>query len=252
VALVQVPTTVLAQVDSSVGGKTAINLPQGKNLVGAFHPARLTLIDVALLDALPQREFQSGWAEVLKTAVLFDAALFQELEFTRARELSRGPLLDVIARCVRWKLKIVEEDPTEKGPRMLLNFGHTIGHGIEAACAYGTYLHGEAVAIGMAGAAEISRRLGLIDRTLVERIEGALIRNDLPVRYDPTMARHEGILEAMRKDKKSQAARIRWILTTGVGTTKITDDVPPELVRAVVIGLAHRTPTSEERVESHV
>src|SRR5207249_3680279 len=153
------------------------------------------------------------------------------------QEMPREQLLDVIARCVRWKLKIVEEDPTEKGPRMLLNFGHTIGHGIEAACAYGTYLHGEAVAIGMAGAAEISRRVGLIERALVERIEGVLTRNHLPVRYDPAVAHLEDILEAMRKDKKSQAARIRWILTAGLGQTKITDEVSPEVVHDVLVHL---------------
>jgi 3-dehydroquinate synthase len=237
-ALVQVPTTVLAQVDSSVGGKTAINLPQGKNLVGAFYPARLTLIDVGLLDALPEREIESGWAEVIKTAVIFDEALFEELEFVPPREMSRGRLLEMIARCVRWKMKIVEEDPTERGPRMLLNFGHTIGHGLEAAAAYGTYLHGEAVAIGMVGACEISRRLGLVDGALVDRIRSVLTRNRLPLRYDARVADPDDVLEAMRKDKKSQNARIRWILTTGLGQTKISDDVPAELVREVVTALA--------------
>jgi 3-dehydroquinate synthase len=233
-----VPTTVLAQVDSSVGGKTAINLPQGKNLVGAFHPARLTLIDIGVLDALPDRDFQSGWAEVIKTAIIFDEALFNEIEFVAPREMSRGQLLDVIARCVRWKMKIVEEDPTERGPRMLLNFGHTIGHGIEAAGAYGTYYHGEAVAIGMVGACELSRRMGLIDQALVDRVVGALTRNRLPVRYDPSAADPSDVLEAMTKDKKSQNARIRWILSTGLGQTKITDEVPVEMVRDVVTGLA--------------
>jgi 3-dehydroquinate synthase len=252
VALVQVPTNVLAQVDSSVGGKTAIDLPQGKNLVGAFHPARLTLIDVALLDALPRREFQSGWAEVIKTAIIFDAPLFEELERTRPQDMTRGQLLDVIARCVRWKLKIVKEDPTEQGPRRLLNFGHTIAHGLEAAAGYGTYLHGEAVAIGMVGACQISQRLGLVDQGLVDRVEGILRRNDLPVRYDPAVAGVEDILEAMGKDKKSENARIRWILTTGLGSTKIGDEVPPELAHEVVAGLAQQSTAQTEAVESHV
>ena len=238
-ALVQVPTTVLAQVDSSVGGKTAINLPQGKNLVGAFHQPRLTVIDIALLDALPLRELHNGWAEVIKTAIIFDEAMFEELEFVAPEEMSRGQLLDVIARCVRWKMKVVEEDPTERGPRMLLNFGHTIGHGLEAATGYGgAYLHGEAVSIGMAGVAEISRRLGLIDAALVERIEGALRRNGLPVRYDRVAVDVDGVLAAMAKDKKSLNARIRWVLTKGLGETKISDEVPPEMVRDVLTALA--------------
>jgi 3-dehydroquinate synthase len=237
-ALVQVPTTALAQVDSSVGGKTAVNLPQGKNLVGAFHPARLTLIDIAFLDELPPRELSAGWAEVIKTAIIFDPPLFEELERAHPQEMGRGQLLDVISRCVRWKMKVVAEDPTEKGPRMLLNFGHTIGHAIEAATGYGTYLHGEAVAIGMAGVAEISRRLGLIDRALVDRIERSLKRSDLPVRYDGSLVSPEQLLRAAASDKKAQAARLRWVLTTGLGSTQVSSDVPDDLVLDVLRGLA--------------
>jgi 3-dehydroquinate synthase len=238
VALVQVPTTVLAQIDSAIGGKTAVNLPQGKNLVGAFHQARLTLIDVALLDGLPDRDFRAGWAEVIKTALIFDEPLFEQLEYARPQAMPRAELLDVIARCVRWKLKIVDEDPTERGPRMLLNFGHTIGHAIEAAFGYGRYLHGEAVAIGMAGAAEISRRRGLIEAALVARIEACLVRNDLPVRYDGAAAAPETILEAAASDKKAQGATLRWILLTGLGRPTIAGDVPPDLVLEVLRHLA--------------
>ncbi|CAA9249445.1 MAG: 3-dehydroquinate synthase [uncultured Chloroflexi bacterium] len=237
-ALVQVPTTVLAQVDSSVGGKTAINLPQGKNLVGAFHPATLTLIDIAFLDELPPRELSAGWAEVIKTAVIFDPPLFEELERTMPQEMDRGQLLDVISRCVQWKMKIVAEDPTEKGPRMLLNFGHTIGHAIEAATGYGQYLHGEAVAIGMAGVTELSRRLGLVDGALVERIETCVKRADLPVRYEGRLVSPEQLLRAAAADKKAQAARLRWVLTTGLGSTTISSDVPEPLVLDVLRDLA--------------
>ena len=237
-ALVQVPTTVLAQVDSAVGGKTAVNLPQGKNLVGAFHPARLTLIDIAFLDALPERELHNGWAEVVKTAVIFDEALFEELEDTTPEAMERGQLLDVISRCVRWKMKIVEEDPTEKAQRMLLNFGHTIGHAIESACGYEHYLHGEAVSIGMAGAADLSQRMGLIDRDLVERIERSLARNGLPLRYDKSLLTSRRLLDAAASDKKSQGAKLRWILSTGLGTTKIASDVPDDLVLDVLNDLA--------------
>ncbi|HEU5317869.1 MAG TPA: 3-dehydroquinate synthase [Chloroflexota bacterium] len=237
-AWVQVPTTVLSQVDSSVGGKTAVNLPQGKNLVGAFHQARLTLIDVALLDSLPVRERDSGWAEVLKTALIFDPALFERLERTSQAELGRGDLLDVIERCVRRKMKIVAEDPTEKGIRVVLNFGHTVAHALEAVSRYGRYLHGEAVAIGMVAAAEISRRRGLIDRDLVERIEAALRLNELPVRYDPAVATPEQLLAAAASDKKSSGARLRWVLSAGLGETRVDGDVPEELVLDVLRGLA--------------
>jgi 3-dehydroquinate synthase len=246
-ALVQVPTTVLAQVDSSVGGKTAINLPQGKNLVGAFHPARLTLIDVGLLHTLPPREFRAGWAEVIKTAAIFDEALFEQLEAIRPESLDRGQLLDIIARCVRWKAKVVEEDPTERGPRMVLNFGHTIGHALEAATGYERYLHGEAVAIGMVGAAELSRRLGLIDQRLAERLEGLLARTGLPVRYDASITDAETILAMAATDKKAHGARLRWVLLEGLGRTRIAGDVPLTLVRDVLDFLAAPTGGSGPR-----
>jgi 3-dehydroquinate synthase len=234
VPLVQVPTTVLAQVDSSIGGKTAVNLPQGKNLVGAFYPARLTLIDIALLDRLPRRELRNGWAEVIKTAAIFDPPLFATLEGARPEAMSRAELLDVVTRCVRWKCKVVDEDPRERGPRMLLNFGHTVGHALEAACGYEHYLHGEAVAIGMVAAAEISRRLGLVEAGVVERLEAVLRANALPVRFDLRLAAPEAILRAAATDKKTQGARLRWILLAGLGQTTIRDDVPPELVRDVL------------------
>ena len=235
---VQVPTTVLAQVDSSVGGKTAVNLPQGKNLVGAFHPARLTLIDVALLDGLPERERDSGWAEVIKTAFIFDPPLFERLERASQAALDRGELLDVIERCVRWKMKVVEEDPTEKGIRIVLNFGHTIAHALEAVSGYGRYLHGEAVSIGMLAAAEISRQRGLIDAALVERLAASLRLNELPVRYGRSVATPERLLEAAASDKKSAGARLRWVLSTGLGGTTVAHDVPDDLVLDVLRGLA--------------
>jgi 3-dehydroquinate synthase len=243
VPLVQVPTTVLSQVDSSIGGKTAVNLRQGKNLVGAFYPPRLTLIDIAYLDALPARELHNGWAEVIKTAAIFDAPLFETLERARPEEMDRAQLLEVIARCVRWKMKVVEEDPRERGPRMLLNFGHTIGHALEGACGYETYLHGEAVSIGMVGAAELSRRLGLIDRSVVDRLVGVLQANRLPVHYDPAIVTAQAILAAAATDKKVQGARLRWILSTGLGHTVIRDDVPLDLVGDVLTGLGRPVTT---------
>jgi 3-dehydroquinate synthase len=238
VPLVQVPTTVTAQVDSAIGGKTAVNLPQGKNLVGAFYPARLTLIDVALLEGLPPRELRAGWAEVIKTAMIFDAPLFDALERSRPEDMGRARLLDVIARCARWKEEIVAEDPLERGRRILLNFGHTIGHALEAATAYGTYLHGEAVAIGMVGVAEISRRLGLVDGDFRARIERTLEANALPVRYRASTATPDDILRAMAADKKTVGARQRWVLAVRPWGTVVRDDVPPDLVRDVLDGLS--------------
>jgi 3-dehydroquinate synthase len=234
VPLVQVPTTVLAQVDSAIGGKTAVNLPQGKNLVGAFYPPRLTLIDIALLDGLPLRELRNGWAEVIKTGAIFDPPLFEALEATPVAEMSRRRLLETVDRCVRWKVQVVEEDPKERGRRILLNFGHTIGHAIEAATGYGGYLHGEAVSIGMAGASEISRRLGLIDAALVERLRAVSRANELPLSYARRLADPEAIMRAAAADKKTEGSRLRWVLLTGLGQTTVRDDVPLDLVREVV------------------
>ena len=240
VPLVQVPTTVLAQVDSSIGGKTAVNLPQGKNLVGAFHPARLTVIDVALLDRLPRRELHNGWAEVIKTAAIFDAPLFDTLEATPPEAMDRQAFLEVIERCVRWKMQVVEEDPRERGPRMLLNFGHTIGHALEAACGYetlparrgGGHRHGR-------GDARSAGALAWWTTPSVERLEGVLRASALPIRYRRSLA-SPGSLAATppARDKKTQGARLRWILLTGLGQTTIRDDVPLPLVREVLEGLS--------------
>ena len=175
---------------------------------------------------------------MIKTAAIFDAPLFETLEVTPPEAMDRAAFLEVIERCVRWKMQVVEEDPRERGPRMLLNFGHTIGHALEAACGYETYLHGEAVAIGMVGAAQISRRLGLVEDTLVERLERVLRDSALPTRYRRSLASPAALLDAAGRDKKTQGARLRWILLTGLGHTTIRDDVPLPLVREVLEGLS--------------
>lgn len=233
--LVQVPTTLVAQIDSSIGGKVAINLPHGKNLVGAFYPARVTIIDTAFLDTLPPRELSSGWAEVIKTALLFDPPLFERVEAAKPEGMSRAEREDVVARCVRWKEAIVREDPREEGRRVLLNLGHTVGHALEVATGYAAYLHGEAVAIGLVAAARLSAGLGLLDSGAADRIEQALAGAGLPVRYTGTTP--EALVVAAQVDKKVERAALRWILLRDVGSPLVERDVPESLVLDVLAGL---------------
>lgn len=233
--LVQVPTTLVAQIDSSIGGKVAVNHPQGKNLIGAFHQPRLILIDPSLLSSLPPRELRAGWAEVIKTAFIMDADLLALLEANAAQLPQLPPVLTtrIVERCVQLKMEIVAEDEKdEKGRRIILNYGHTIGHALEASTGYGSYLHGEAVAVGMVGAARLSQRLSLLDRETVERHPAILRAFGLPTRcpgVDPA-----GILRAMELDKKTQAAAIRWVLLRGVGQVAVVADVPQRVVSEVV------------------
>ena len=230
--LVQVPTTLVAQIDSSIGGKVAVDLPEGKNLVGAFHPALITCIDIRFLETLTQRDLLAGWAEAIKTALLFDAPLFAEIAARGPADLTPDFLLEVVPRCVRWKQKVVAEDPKEQGIRALLNYGHTIGHALEAATGYQTYLHGEAVAIGMHGAARIARHLGLLGQDACDRQQAVIAQYDLPEQYsrgDPTT-----IEEAITLDKKNRKGKVRWILLEEIGKPRIESDVPQSLVRQVI------------------
>ena len=235
VALVQVPTSVLAQVDSAIGGKTAVDLPAGKNLVGAFHEARITLIDTRTLDTLPARDLRAGWAEVLKTTLLFDPPLFERLEGYDAPAVPADLRREVVARCATWKQKLVREDPKERGPRMLLNLGHTIGHALEAATGYTRYVHGEAVAIGLVGAAWLSAKVGGLPSTEADRIEAALQRSQLPVRYDEVTP--EAVWRAAQSDKKVSKSTMRWILLEAIGRPVIRQDVPEAAVHRVLADL---------------
>ena len=230
--LLQVPTTLVAQIDSSIGGKVAVDLPEGKNLVGAFYPALITCIDTSFLETLTQRDLLAGWAEVIKTALLFDAPLFAEIAARGPTDLTSEFLLEVVPRCVRWKQKVVAEDPKEQGIRALLNYGHTIGHALEAATGYQTYLHGEAVAIGMHGAARIARHLGLLEEKAFEMQQAVIAQYNLPVQY--TQVDPPAIEEAITLDKKNRQGRVRWILLEDIGTPRIESDVPQSLVRQVI------------------
>ena len=228
---IQIPTTLLAQVDSSVGGKTGINCRHGKNLVGAFHQPALVLADTELLDTLPRRELLAGYAEVVKYGLLGDAAFFSWLE-EAGEGLLEGDMearQRAIAHCCRMKAEVVAADEREGGSRALLNLGHTFGHALEAALGYdGTLLHGEAVAIGMAQAFRFSKRLGLCPPEAVRRVEAHLASVGLPVDARAIHNRlpgPEALVEIMRQDKKAKGGRLVFILARDIGEAFIAADV---------------------------
>ena len=231
VDFIQVPTTLLAQVDSSVGGKTAVNHPGGKNLIGAFHQPLCVVSDMGTLSTLADRELKAGLAEVIKYGLIYDAELFAWLEAEHVLILRRDieRLQYVVSRCREIKALMVAADEREHGQRALLNLGHTFGHAIERIAGYGEWLHGEAVAAGTCMAAEMSRRLGWLSADDVARIRALFIRFGLPV--DPPLMEPAEFLAAMSLDKKVQAGEIRLVLLKSIGAAVVTGDYPaPELV----------------------
>ncbi|MCG8347160.1 MAG: 3-dehydroquinate synthase [Chloroflexales bacterium] len=247
IALVQLPTTLLAMVDAAVGGKTGVNHPLGKNLIGAFYQPRLVLADTQTLRTLPSRELRAGWAEVIKHGVIRDAGLFDQLEHWQAEygalSIDLGilshqtPITDIIRRAVAVKVAVVSADEREQGERIILNYGHTVGHALEAAMGYGMLLHGEAVAIGMHAEARIAAAIGLCTPELVERQQQLLSAYGLAAAF-PVHADREAILALMLRDKKVERKRIRWVLPTALGAVAVRDDVPVELVRETLLGLS--------------
>lgn len=251
VALVQLPTTLLAMVDAAVGGKTAINHALGKNLIGAFHQPRMVLADTTMLATLPARELRAGWAEVIKHGVIRDAGLFEELaELADARHWQHGQataawdgadpelterLTAIIARAIAVKVEVVSLDEFEQGERITLNYGHTIGHAIEQAAEY-RLLHGECVAIGMDAAARIAEALGMCSAELVHRQRELLGAYGLA-----TALPHELMLGDLRgliqRDKKVLAGRVRWVLPTAIGAVTVRSDVAHEVVQEVLTTL---------------
>jgi 3-dehydroquinate synthase len=209
---VAVPTTLLGMVDAAIGGKTAVNLPLAKNILGAFHPPIAVLADPGALRTLPARELRSGMGEVVKYAALRPALLPRLVAAARAGRADAA----LVAACAAIKVEVVERDPDERGERKLLNLGHTFGHGVEAAGAFRRWSHGEAVAIGLAYASRLARVLGRVDAAAVEALERALAAAGLPARVPPPAARHAARL--MRYDKKRAAAGLRWVLPRGAGT----------------------------------
>jgi 3-dehydroquinate synthase len=233
IPLVQIPTTLLAQVDSSVGGKTAINHPLGKNMIGAFYQPRLVLADTGTLRTLPDRELRAGIAEVIKHGLLGDAEFFAWLETNVQALLARDPaaLAHAIRRSCEMKAAIVAADEKESGIRAHLNLGHTFGHAIEAGLGFGVWLHGEAVAAGLVMAVELSRRLGNIGAGDVLRVRQLVERAGLPV-AGPALGA-EVYLEHMRHDKKAAAGQIRYVLLEGIGAATVLP-VPDTEVRAAI------------------
>ena len=238
VQYIQVPTTLLAQVDSSVGGKTAINHPLGKNMIGAFHQPRLVLADMDTLKTLPERELRAGIAEVVKHGLIRDAAFFGWIETNIARLLARDAeaLAHAVLRSVAIKAEIVAQDERESGLRRLLNFGHTFGHAIETGSGYGAWLHGEAVAAGMVMAADLSRQLGYLSEADTGRIRSLLQRAGLPTSargIAPTRMQ-----QLMSLDKKVKEGRLHFVLLERLGAATIRDDVPSSAIDHTLARLA--------------
>jgi 3-dehydroquinate synthase len=235
VAYVQIPTTLLAQVDSSVGGKTAINHPLGKNMIGAFHQPIRVLCDLSLLRTLPEREYRSGLAEVLKYGPVADWAFFEWLEAHTDALLGRDveALTHAVRRSCEIKADVVGRDEREGDLRAILNFGHTFGHAIEAGLGFGRWLHGEAIACGMVMAARLSMRLGMVDADVADRLHRLLVRCRLPD-VGPASLTPDRYLELMRLDKKARAREIRFVLLEGRGKA-VVRSAPDALVRDVLI-----------------
>ena len=223
VPFVQVPTTIVSLVDSSVGGKTGVNISEGKNLVGAFHQPKLVLADPATLKTLAGREYREGYAEVIKHAAIRDAAMFGDLE--ALDPMDQAPAADLIARNIAIKARVVEEDEQElSGTRALLNFGHTIGHGIEAAVPYGELLHGEAISLGMRAAVYLSTQCSGLSKSEGERIISLLEKFQLPIVL-PEHISTEVVLEKLQRDKKFVGDRVKFVLLDKLGSAFVSDDV---------------------------
>ena len=236
IPFVQVPTTLLAQVDSSVGGKTGVNLKAGKNLVGAFYQPRLVLCDLDTLKTLPKREYISGLAEVIKYGVIYDAVLFSQLERNLPKLLQRdaATLRNVIARCCEIKADVVGQDETESGLRAILNFGHTIGHAIENSSGYGKFLHGEAIAIGQVAAAKLSQKILGLPSGDAERIEQLFVAADLPVKIKFNSRQRNKLFAAMKLDKKVSGGEIKFVLAPKIGKVVWGQKVSPALIESVL------------------
>jgi len=247
VALVQIPTTLIAQVDSAVGGKTGVNLPEGKNLVGTFYPARLVLVDSAMLKPLPERQYRGGLAEVIKYGIIADAKLFAYLEknFDAVLRRDTSALAYIIPRSLEIKAHVVSRDERESGLREILNFGHTFGHALETVTNYRVYQHGEAVAWGMMAAALLGHEIGLTPADEVSRIV-SLIRRMAPLPPWPNVPPKK-LIAAMHSDKKVRAGKLRFVLAPKIGKAESHDNVPLETLERVLHFAPHFLKASENR-----
>jgi 3-dehydroquinate synthase len=233
-SLVQVPTSLIAMTDAAVGGKTGVNHAKGKNLIGSFYQPRLVLADVQALTTLPERDLTSGWAEVIKHGLVLDGELnaFLQKNAKKLVKLDPKATTEAVRRSVAIKARIVSEDEKEQGRRILLNYGHTIGHGLEAATGYGRFLHGEAVSIGMVGAAMLSQALGRLSPELVKQHRDIMKMFGLPVSCSGVDVKD--VLKAMELDKKVKGKAVRWVLLEGIGRPVIRQDVPKQAVAKVL------------------
>ncbi|MEM8719988.1 MAG: 3-dehydroquinate synthase [Cyanobacteria bacterium P01_G01_bin.39] len=233
VNFVQVPTSLLAIVDASVGGKTGVNHPHGKNLIGAFYQPKLVAIDSNLLQTLPPREFRAGIAEVIKYGVIWDQDLFTKLEhhgnLNTLEQVGEQLLETIITRSCQAKAEVVSQDERESGIRAILNYGHTIGHAVESLTHYKQFVHGEAVAIGMVAAGKIAAEMGLWTREEAQRQDILIAKAGLPTAIPPEITT-EAILETIKSDKKVKAGKVRFILPTEIGKVLISDRVTPEII----------------------
>ncbi len=237
IPFIQIPTTIVAQVDSSVGGKTGVNHALAKNIIGAFHQPSAVLIDMTLLDTLPDRELRAGLAEAIKHGMIADAALFDYMEQNAAAILRKdlAALEYPVMRSCEIKAGVVAEDEQEHGVRAILNYGHTFGHGIEAVTGYGAYLHGEAVALGMQAAGVLARNLGMVDQAFVARQEACLRAYGLPVRWDALPV--DETLAAMEHDKKARRGTLKFVVADRIGHVVLRTDVTREQARAALSAL---------------
>ena len=234
VPLIQIPTTLLAQGDSSIGGKVAVNHGQLKNKIGAFYHPRLTISDITTLKTLSPRELSDGLAEIIKHGVILDGEFFSYLEenLDKVKSLDEQVIEKVVTRSVEIKVEVVEKDELDFGPRNILNYGHTIGHAIETVSELKTW-HGEAVAMGMLAEARISNKLGIIDKNEVNRLKELITRAGLPT--EPPPLELEKIVQAMKHDKKILQGKIRFVLPRTIGEVFVTDEVSPSLVEEVLL-----------------
>jgi len=237
---IQVPTSLIAMVDASIGGKVAVNHPEGKNLIGAFYQPNFVLADTRALATLPERELTSGWAEVVKYGLILDKEFFEFLESNvgRLTKLEQDVVNEAIIHSASLKAQVVSQDEKERGQRIILNYGHTIAHGLEAATRYIGFLHGEAVAIGMMGAAKLSQRLGILPASVVKRQQSLLRKFGLPTAFFGINLAE--IAKATEVDKKTRAKGIRWVLLEDIGKTAIRASVPQQDVLAVLEELSQR------------
>ncbi len=234
IGFVQVPTTLLSQVDSSVGGKVGVNLKAGKNLVGAFYQPRLVLCDLNTIKTLPKRELRAGLAEVIKYGIIEDSKLFQRIERKMSNLLSLDTIemAYIVARSCQIKAKIVEQDETENGLRAILNYGHTIGHALEAISSYGKFLHGEAISIGQVAASKISRDLLGLSQSEVDRIEALFTAAGLPTKINLSKNEMKKLLAAMKLDKKVTDGKVNFVLASTIGKVSFGIESPEANIKA--------------------